>query len=79
MENILQGFRGALSLIFSGDREVYSIIGLSLSVSFISVLISMAFSVPAGIVIGMKEFPLRKTVVMIINTLMGLPPLISGH
>ncbi|MDD2574353.1 MAG: ABC transporter permease [Firmicutes bacterium] len=78
MENILQGFQGALSLIFSGNREVYSIIGLSLSVSFISVVISMVISVPAGIVIGMKEFPLRKAVIMIINTLMGLPPVIAG-
>ncbi|MDD3298127.1 MAG: ABC transporter permease [Firmicutes bacterium] len=78
MENILQGFQGALSLIFSGNREVYSIIGLSLSVSFVSVVISMVISVPAGIVIGMKEFPLRKAVIMIINTLMGLPPVIAG-
>jgi tungstate transport system permease protein len=78
MESIIQGFQGALSLIFSGDREVYSIIGLSLSVSFVSVVISMVISLPMGIAIGMKEFPLRKAVVMVINTLMGLPPVIAG-
>ncbi|HQD42365.1 MAG TPA: ABC transporter permease [Bacillota bacterium] len=78
MESIIQGFQGALSLIFSGDREVYSIIGLSLSVSLVSVVISMVISLPMGIAIGMKEFPLRKAVVMVINTLMGLPPVIAG-
>lgn len=78
MDNLLRGFSGALSLILSGNREVYRIIGLSLSVSFISVAISMAFSVPAGIIIGMKKFPLRKPVIMLINTLMGLPPVIAG-
>ncbi len=78
MDNLLRGFAGALSLILSGNREVYRIIGLSLSVSFISVAISMAFSVPAGIIIGMKKFPLRKPVIMLINTLMGLPPVIAG-
>lgn len=78
MESIIQGLKGALSLIFSGDREVYSIIGLSLSVSLVSVVISMVISLPMGIAIGMKEFPLRKAVVMVINTLMGLPPVIAG-
>ena len=78
MENILQGFWGALRLIFSGNREVYGIIGLSLSVSLVSVVISMVISLPMGIAIGMKEFPLRKAVVMVINTLMGLPPVIAG-
>lgn len=78
MGNILQGIRGALNLIVSGNREVYSIIGLSLSVSFISVVIAMVFSVPAGIIIGMKKFPLRGGVIMVINTLMGLPPVIAG-
>lgn len=38
----------------------------------------MVISLPMGIAIGMKEFPLRKAVVMVINTLMGLPPVIAG-
>lgn len=78
MENMLQGFQGAFSLIISGDSEVYGIIGLSLVISFVSVVISMVFSVPAGIAIGMNDFPLRRAVIMIINTLMGLPPVIAG-
>jgi tungstate transport system permease protein len=78
MENILNGFAGALNLILSGDKEVYGIIGLSLGVSFVSVAISMIFSVPAGIAIGMNRFPLRRSVIMTINTLMGLPPVIAG-
>lgn len=78
MDNIIKGFFGALELILSGNREVYVIIGLSLAVSFVSVLISMFFSVPLGIVVGMNRFPFRKTVIMIINTLMGLPPVIAG-
>ncbi len=78
MGNILQGIKGALNLIVSGDKEVYSIIGLSLSVSFMSVVIAMVFSVPMGIIIGMKKFPFRRIVVMVINTLMGLPPVIAG-
>jgi tungstate transport system permease protein len=78
MENIAKGFIGALKLILEGDIEVYGIIGLSLAVSFLSVLIAMVFSVPMGITIGMNSFPFRRAVVMIINTLMGLPPVIAG-
>jgi tungstate transport system permease protein len=78
MDNIIGGFIGALKLIVSGNREVYGIIGLSLAVSLFSVLISMTFSVPLGIAIGMNRFPFRKAVIMIINTLMGLPPVIAG-
>lgn len=78
MDTIAKGFIGALELIASGDGEVYQIIGLSITVSLVSVIISSIFSVPAGILIGLNRFPLRNLLVMMINTFMGLPPVIAG-
>ena len=72
------GFRGALELLASFDKEVYGIILLSLYVSLTSSLISTIVAVPMGIVLGLKDFPLKKFVVRIIYTFMSIPPVIVG-
>ena len=78
MREIMLGFRGALELLTSFDKEVYGIILLSLYVSLTSSLISTILAVPLGIALGLKDFPFKRLVVRIIYTFMSLPPVIVG-
>lgn len=78
MSEITTGFMEALGLIFSGDREIYEIVGLSLFVSTISVAISTFIGIPLGVLLGTHKFPGKGIIVRITYTLMSLPPVIAG-
>lgn len=78
MDTIWQGIEQAVVLILSLDSEIYSIVLLSLIVTFFSVGISTIVSVPLGCIIGLNSFYLKKAVNIIIHTMMGLPPVIAG-
>ncbi len=78
MAEIGLAFQKAVELIFSGDTELYEIVGLSLAVSFCSVTISTFLGVPLGILIGTNQFPFKNAFIRIIYTLMSLPPVIAG-
>jgi tungstate transport system permease protein len=78
MELIFDGIKKALFLIFTLDREVLEITLLSLKVSGIATLLSVLLGVSTGTVIGLSEFPGKRIVVSLINTGMGLPPVVVG-
>ncbi|MGA2193615.1 MAG: ABC transporter permease, partial [Nitrospirota bacterium] len=78
MHTILQGLVNALSLIVSLDRGLYSIIFLSLKVSVLSVLIASALGIPLGAACALGKFPGRGLLIAILNTFMGLPPVVAG-
>jgi tungstate transport system permease protein len=78
MELIFEGIRKALFLILTLDGEVLEITLLSLKVSGIATLISVLLGVSAGTAIGLSEFPGKRIVVSLINTGMGLPPVVVG-
>lgn len=78
MDYILQGVAGAFKLLLSFDREIYGIISLTLFVTLTSTMISTLIAVPLGILIGLKEFPLKRTVVRLLYTFMSMPPVIAG-
>jgi len=75
---ILEGLLKAFWLIVSFDPEVYEIMFLSLRVSGIAVLIGALLGVPSGATVGLKEFFGKRFLVSIVNTLMGLPPVVVG-
>jgi len=75
---ILEGLVKAFWLIVSLDREVYEIMFLSLKVSGTAVLIGALLGVPSGATVGLKEFFGKRFLMSIINTLMGLPPVVVG-
>ena len=75
---IAEGFQKALHLIFSGNAEVYSIARLSLLVSLLSTGAAMLIGIPLGGWIAVKEFPSKKLVISLVNTGMGLPPVVVG-
>ena len=66
------------NLIISLDPEVIGIAGLSLQVSATAVILSALVGIPAGVLIALNEFPFKKALIMVINTLMGLPPVVAG-
>ena len=78
MELIVEGFKQAFFLIFTLDREVIGITLLSLKVSGSATLISMAVGIFVGTTVALSRFPGRQLVVSLINTGMGLPPVVVG-
>ena len=78
MDLILEGIKQAFFLLFSFDREVLGITWLSLKISGIATLISLFIGISTGTVVALTAFPGRRLVVSLINTGMGLPPVVVG-
>jgi tungstate transport system permease protein len=75
---IVDGLLKALKLLFTLDREVYAITFLSLQVSGLATMISLALGISCGTLVALTEFPGRNLVVSLINAGMGLPPVVVG-
>lgn len=78
MDLIFEGFQKAVTLIFSLDPEVLGITMLSLKVSGTATLISLFLGISSGTAVALTRFPGRSIVVSLINTGMGLPPVVVG-
>jgi len=78
MDIIWEGIKKAIVLIFSGDKEVYETLFLTIRVSGTAVLFSMLLGMPTGLVVGLNKFPGKKIITAIINTGMGIPPVAAG-
>lgn len=68
----------AVQLIFSGDRILYQIIGVTLEMTLISSLLALLLGVPLGTWLGISVFRGRKILVIIDRAFMGLPPVVCG-
>jgi len=78
MGYIGEGFVKALFLILSLDRELLVIIFLSLTVSGSALFCAAVTGIPFGAFMGLKKFPGRSFTISIMNTFMGLPPVVVG-
>jgi tungstate transport system permease protein len=78
MELIWNGISEAFRLLLRGDPQVVEIALLSLELSGIATLIALAFGVPLGTLLAFRRFPGRGLAVSVINTGMGLPPVVVG-
>ena len=78
MELILEGIYKAFYLLFTLDKEVMGVTILSLQISGTATLISLFVGISVGTTVALAEFPGRKFVVSLINTGMGLPPVVVG-
>ncbi|MFH0771993.1 MAG: ABC transporter permease [Candidatus Omnitrophota bacterium] len=78
MNFILEGFKKGAVLIFGLNSEVLTILKLSLGVSIAATFIAVCIGLPLGSIIAIKKFPLKKIVIALINTSMGLPPVVVG-
>jgi tungstate transport system permease protein len=78
MDLIFEGIKKAFWLLATGDPEVMRITLLSLQISGTATLISLLIGVSTGVTIALSRFPGRRFVVSLINTGMGLPPVVVG-
>ena len=78
MELIIQGIWQALVLLCTLDAETWSITFLSLQVSGAATLISLFIGMGAGISLALADFRGKNLLVSLINTGMGLPPVVVG-
>ena len=76
--DILTPFTIAIGLLASGDPELMSIIGLSLTVSLTAVLTSLVIGLPLGALLASYRFPGRTALIVISNTFLGMPPVVIG-
>ena len=68
----------AFSLILHLDRELFNIIVLSVRVSGTALLIATLFGLPLSAILGFRKLPLRGLIINILNTFIGLPPVVVG-
>lgn len=78
MEMLFDSVHSAILLLLAFDREVFSIIGVSLKVSFFSTLFAAAFGIPAALVISFNTFPGKRFLLTCLNTLLALPTVVIG-
>ena len=68
----------ALQLILMGDPTLLGIVRLSLGVSLAAVVLAAAIGMPAGALLALAQFPGRAVLVVLLNAMMGLPPVVIG-
>jgi tungstate transport system permease protein len=78
MQEMASSLARAFELLVSLDPVLYGIIFLSLQVSGLAVIAAAALGVPAGAGLALVRFPGREAVVSLLNTFMGLPPVVVG-
>lgn len=78
MDVVWEGMRHAFFLLITGDAEVMAITLLSLQVSGSATLIALLLGMPAGAFLALSRFPGRNGLISLVNTGMGLPPVVVG-
>src|SRR3954464_4215927 len=68
----------ALQLVLSGDPALFAVVRLSLYVSLSAVVLAAGIGIPLGALIALTKFRGRQGVVVLLNALMGLPPVVVG-
>jgi tungstate transport system permease protein len=79
MGSDLWGALGAATeLVATGDAKLFAIVALSLQVSLLAVAIAALIGLPLGAAIALTRFPGRGGTIVVLNALMGLPPVVVG-
>lgn len=78
MQDIGEALRLAVSLVLSGDADLVEIIGLSLQVSLTAMAFASLIGLTVGALLAVARFPGRNAVLIVLNALMGLPPVVVG-
>jgi tungstate transport system permease protein len=78
MNLISEAFSEAIGLIVGRDPELLRIAGLSLAVSISAALLAGLLGVPLGAALYLGRWPGRRSLTLVVNTGMGLPPIVVG-
>ena len=68
----------ALHLVLTGDPGLYAIVALSLIVSLTALAFAAVIGIPFGAALALVRFPGREAIIVVLNALMGLPPVVVG-
>ena len=78
MHDIANALVDAWQLVLSGDSTLLGIVSLSLSISLTAVFFASCIGLPLGGALAIARFPGRNAAVVVVNALMGLPPVVVG-
>lgn len=78
MSTLGDSFVTAGGLVLAGDPQLLGIVALSLQVSLTAVFLASCVGLPIGAAVAVGRFPGRKPLTVILNGLMGLPPVVIG-
>jgi len=78
VNDFLGALAAAWQLVLSGDPILVGIVSLSLSVSLTAVLLASVIGLPFGAALAVLRFPGRNAAIVVVNALMGLPPVVAG-
>lgn len=78
MDLVFEGIQKAVWLLVTFDPEVWQITLLSLQVSGAATLVSLFLGIALGTAVALGEFPGKRFLVSLVNTGMGLPPVVVG-
>ncbi|MBM3358491.1 MAG: ABC transporter permease subunit [Betaproteobacteria bacterium] len=78
MSEITQAFAAAAAMIAGLDAKLVEIVTLSLRVSLAAVLIASVIGLPLGAAVAVNRFAGRRPLIVVLNALMGLPPVVVG-
>src|SRR2546425_7544864 len=73
-----EGFRRALSLLLSGNREVYGIAFLTFKVAVVATAIACAAGIPTGFLLATRPFWGRRAALTVVNTALAFPTVVVG-
>lgn len=78
MNDLGSAFSTAFGLVATADPAVARIVLLSLQVSLTAVAVAALVGLPLGALLAVARFPGRGGVIVVLNALMGLPPVVAG-
>jgi tungstate transport system permease protein len=78
VNDLVTAFSTALGLVATADPAVAGIVLLSLRVSLTAVGVAALVGLPLGALLAVARFPGRGGVIVVLNALMGLPPVVAG-
>src|SRR6201993_3703200 len=78
MNDFTAAFHTAFTLIGSFDAELRGVVLLSLAVSLTASACAFAIGAPLGTALAVYRFPGRGTLIIVVNALLGLPPVVVG-
>jgi tungstate transport system permease protein len=78
VSDLAQGLAEAVRLLSTGDPELWGIILRTLAISGVATLLAMITGVPLGYALARAHFPGRTGLLALVNTGMGMPPVVVG-
>lgn len=78
MDVLWDAIRSAVSLLVHGDDETISVLLLSLRISLVAAALAFCLGLPIGAAVALGRFPGRRLALALVNTGMGVPPLVVG-